>query len=170
MKKFIYIIVLGFLSCNPIVTRHISLNYPQKFSVYDSLMEVNSKIPKISSYLTIQIFQESKKYNFDTNFILAVIKQESKFDSSAISRKHAFGIMQLNPSYFPYCSTYENISTGIKHLKWCFNKAKQDTILSLASYNYGRKRAINTNKVNYPKETLDYIQKVLQFYKEYKNG
>lgn len=171
MKKIAYILlVCGILSCNPVVTRQISINYPKKLSIYDTLIEVNSKIPKNSSYMTIHLFQESKKYNFNVNFSLAVIQQESRFDSSAISSKNCANLLQLNPKYFPYCKTRDNISQGLSHLRWCFDKAKQDTVLSLASYNYGRRRALNTPKDEYPKETLNYIKKVLQYYKEYKNG
>ena len=43
------------------------------------------------------VIQQSKDLNLPVALILAVIKQESQFDPTAISSKKALGIMQINP-------------------------------------------------------------------------
>jgi soluble lytic murein transglycosylase len=76
----------------------------------------------------------SKKYNLEPSLINAVIKVESDWDSSAVSRKGAQGLMQLMPSTAknmnvknPY-NPEDNINGGAKYLRLLLDKfAWRDT-------------------------------------------
>ena len=147
-----------------------------EYSIYPKPAEYNSFV---SEY--------SEKYGVPENLIYAVIKTESKFDSSAESSVGAVGLMQMMPDTFSWLTSdrlgdrysvgmlYDpetNIKYGVYYLSWLYDKyADWDT--ALAAYNAGPG---NVDKwledpeitdtesgklVNIPfKETRNYVKKV----------
>ncbi len=114
-----------------------------------------------------------KKYALDVPLIKAVIKAESDFNPSAVSKKGAQGLMQLMPEKVKELSVadpfdpYQNIEGGIRYLRGLFEKFKGDISLVLAAYNAGENAVLKKNQVPPFKETQDYIKKVLQHKKKY---
>ena len=119
----------------------------------------------------------SKKYGVDQNLILAVIKQESNFDSTAVSSAGATGLMQLMPENFSYTGVSnpydvnENINGGTKLLKEYLDKYNGNVEMALMAYNGGpgtmQKRGVSTSSDLYkmPEETQNYVPSVLKYYR-----
>jgi soluble lytic murein transglycosylase len=63
---------------------------------------------------------------------------------------------------------HENISGGVKYLKYLLDRFNDDLRLSLAAYNAGETTVAQVNGVPNYRETKNYIAEVLHYYKEYK--
>ena len=102
-------------------------------------------------YLTI-IKDAALKNDLVKSLILAVIKVESGFDSQAVSRKGAMGLMQLMPGTAsdlgltnPF-DPVQNILGGAKYLSDCI-KTFKDLGLALAAYNAGPGKVARLKRV-----------------------
>jgi membrane-bound lytic murein transglycosylase F len=97
----------------------------------------------------------SDRYHLDWPLVMAVMKQESQFDRDAVSRKGAYGLMQIMPvtqselvdklGVTDAATPRNNIRAGIYHLNTLFRAfpkaGKEDrTKLALAAYNAGMRR------------------------------
>jgi len=121
----------------------------------------------------------SKKYGVEEALIKAVIKQESGFNQNAVSKAGAIGLMQLMPQTAralkvdPY-NPFENIEGGVRYLKSLINNFKGNKYLALAAYNggIGRMKKLGVDTIEeiskMPKETVNYVKKVMENYERYK--
>jgi soluble lytic murein transglycosylase len=112
----------------------------------------------------------SKKYDLEPSLIKAVIKVESDWDSRAVSRKGAQGLMQLMPSTAknmnvknPY-NPEDNINGGAKYLRLLLDKFDGDLSLALAAYNAGPGRIEEHGGIPPITETRKYVDRVLSLY------
>lgn len=129
------------------------------------------------------IHQESRRYGFDPELIIAVISTESSFYNWAISPKGAVGLMQLIPTTGkqvaemndivwhgkdPLLNPFLNIRLGIHYL-WMLNLKFGDIHLALTAYNHGPARVIQWLKAG---ETIPtkYAEKVLSYYQRFLNS
>jgi soluble lytic murein transglycosylase len=97
---------------------------------------------------------ESLRYNIDPFLILSIIKQESMFDSKAISRSNARGLMQLmiptaeevakwlRLAKFDLNKPEDNIKIGVRYYNYITLRYPENEQFALASYNAGPNRAI----------------------------
>lgn len=116
------------------------------------------------------ISSKSKEYNVEPSLIKAVIKAESDWDATAVSRKGAMGLMQLMPATAeemdvknPF-NPEENIEGGIKYLRYLLDKFNGDLPLALAAYNAGPKAIEKFGGVPPIPETQHYVKRVLSIY------
>ena len=124
-----------------------------------------------------EILRAAKRHNLDPDLVKAVIKVESNFNSGAISRKGAIGIMQLMPDTAddynvsnPF-NPKENIDGGTKYLKKLMEMFSGDLELTLAAYNAGENAVIKYGfRVPPYSETIDYVEKVLMHYNNLKEN
>jgi len=94
-------------------------------------------------------------YQVDWRLVLAVMRQESSFRPKAVSRKGAYGLMQIMPLTAAEVTQklgvsnaktpYNNIKTGIFHLKSLYrsfenSRGDERIKLTLAAYNAGLNR------------------------------
>lgn len=116
------------------------------------------------------------RYNIDPHLIRAVIRCESGFNHKAVSKKGAQGLMQLMPATArelkvadPF-DPEENIDGGTRYLRSLLDTFRQDLRLALAAYNAGP--TIVRKEQNVPRipETVEYVKRVLTYYRQYKNG
>ena len=107
----------------------------------------------------------------EPNLLRAVIVVESGFNSRAVSKRGAVGLMQLMPataSRFGVSNPYDprqNIHGGAQYLKFLINRFGQNVRLALAAYNAGEE-AVDRNGGQIPPftETMAYVPRVLRIY------
>ncbi|HYN53158.1 MAG TPA: lytic transglycosylase domain-containing protein [Methylotenera sp.] len=106
--------------------------------------------------------------------IHAVITVESKHNARALSKKGAYGLMQLMPATAKrFQVSYrddpkQNILAGAKYLRELLDLFNGDLNLTLAAYNAGP-GAVKKYHGRVPPyaETLNYVPKVLRYYRQY---
>lgn len=109
-------------------------------------------------------------YKLDPKLVRSMIATESGFDSRAVSRKGAQGLMQLMPSTASRVGVKnpfdpeENIRGGMEHMRFLLDTFNNDLTLSLAAYNAGENIVQRIKRVpNYP-ETKAYVRTVTSRY------
>lgn len=178
MKKIIKIlIVIAFLIAitEPARDSVLKLFYPDEYSFY--------------------IHKYSKEYHLDEYLVKGVISVESNFNSQAVSKKNAKGLMQITEETAKWCietfdidatlETYtqpeENIEIGCAYLHYLFERFDGDKTNTLASYNAGMGNVekwlkdekyssdgINLDEIPFP-ETKSYVEKVNKREKIYRD-
>lgn len=123
------------------------------------------------------IRQLSNQYDVDYHLVRAVIKVESDFNPSVVSKKGAQGLMQLMPETAQDMNVkdvfdpQDNIRGGVKYLRRLLDMFGEDLPLTLAAYNAGENVVKKYNLQIPPyQETQEYVKKVLRYFDEYKNG
>ncbi|MEK7713445.1 MAG: lytic transglycosylase domain-containing protein [Deltaproteobacteria bacterium] len=128
----------------------------------------------IGSYEAV-IQKMAARYKVEPALIKAVIKAESNFDPSALSRKGAIGLMQLMPATAvnlnvsnPY-NPHQNIEGGTKYLRNLTGLFGSDLKLVIAAYNAGENAVIKYGR-NIPpyRETRDYVKRVTTYLASYR--
>lgn len=133
--------------------------------------------------------QNGKKEIEDIFLILAIMREESRFDNYAKSRVGALGLMQLMPQTAKKMVKFEknseiynpdlNIKAGAKYLSWLLKRYK-NIYYAIAAYNAGERRVDEWIKKGYRNddefvedipylETRNYVKKVMRSYFIYKN-
>ncbi len=117
----------------------------------------------------------ASRYHVDPRLVKAVIRAESNFDYLAVSRKGALGLMQLMPLTADDMQVHDpfdprqNIFGGTRYLRKMLGLFNGNLRMSLAAYNAGPGKVSRLGRVPKYRETLNYIQKVQYFYREYKS-
>lgn len=137
----------------------------------------NNATPADMEKIYAAVDDASKKYGVNKELILAVIKQESNFDSTAVSSAGAMGLMQIMPFNFsslgisdPY-DVNQNVDGGTKLLKQNLDQYNGNIDMALMAYNAGsgtmQKRGVTSANDLYkmPAETQNYVPSVLKYYK-----
>lgn len=133
---------------------------------YDSML-----LSKASQYDSI-IEKAAISASVEPNLLRAVIVVESGFNSRAVSKRGAVGLMQLMPATairFGVSNPYdprENVHAGARYLKFLMDRFGQDVRLALAAYNAGE-AAVERNGGQIPPftETMAYVPRVLKIYR-----
>lgn len=114
-------------------------------------------------------------YGVDRGLVKAVIHTESGFNTHAISRPGAQGLMQLMPATAARyaCNDafdpQQNILAGTKHLSYLISRYKS-LELALAAYNAGEKNVDKYGGIPPFAETQDYVQRVMSRYHKLYSG
>jgi soluble lytic murein transglycosylase-like protein len=134
---------------------HYNANVLARASQYDSIIEKAAASSAV-----------------EPNLLRAVIVVESGFNSRAVSKRGAVGLMQLMPataSRFGVSNPYdpkENIHAGARYLKFLMDRFGQNVRLALAAYNAGEDAvARNGGQIPPFTETMAYVPKVLKIYR-----
>jgi len=144
----------------------------------DSVQSANAKIVQANSHghqaspeeIDQSIIMAAARHNVDPNLVRAVIKVESNFNSNAVSRKGAMGLMQLMPQTArllkvknPFDAD-QNVDAGVRHLKSLLESYNGDVNLTLAAYNAGEGAVRRSAGVPRIAETQDYVRKITHLY------
>lgn len=135
---------------------------------------------EVSNNIDDAIKLTADKYGVEEEFIKAVIKQESSFNPNAVSKVGAQGLMQLMPSTAkslgvenPF-NVLDNIDGGTRYIKRLMDAFDGNKELALSAYNggIGRMNRLGVDTVEeidkMPKETENYVSKVMGNYDKYK--
>jgi soluble lytic murein transglycosylase-like protein len=114
---------------------------------------------------------EAKSAGVEANLLRAVIAVESGFNSRAVSKRGAVGLMQLMPATatrFGVSNRYDplqNVRGGALYLGFLIKRFRQNVNLALAAFNAGE-YAVDRSAGQIPSfiETLEYVPKVLKIY------
>ena len=115
----------------------------------------------------------AEEYAVDPALVKAVIRAESSFDPSAVSRRGARGLMQLMPStarmhgVSNLHNPRDNIRAGVRHLRSLLDHFQNDAKLAVAAYNAGKRTVTRYRGLPPYRETRTYVAKVLRFRREY---
>lgn len=156
----------------PMVLTNNYINFSRKSnSILSNRNDVDIK--KIYS----AVDSAARKYGVDSNLILAIIKQESDFDSNSTSGVGAAGLMQIMPENFAHLGitdqydVNQNIDGGTKLIKEYLDQYNGNTEMALMAYNGGpgtmQRRGVSSASDLYkmPGETQNYVPKVMGYYR-----
>ena len=116
------------------------------------------------------IFRAGQREGVDPRFIHAVIQQESRYQTRAISHAGAQGLMQLMPATAKRfgCNDVNdpesNINAGTKYLSWLLKRFEGNVELALAGYNAGEGAVDKYKGIPPYKETQNYVVKIVGNY------
>lgn len=157
--------------------RSAAAEVTQYFS-HESTQSANAKIVAANAHghqasqedIDSSIVMAAARHNVDPNLVRAVVKVESNFNSNAVSRKGAMGLMQLMPSTARQLNVknpfdpQQNVDAGVRHLKSLLESYGGDVNLTLAAYNAGQGAVARNNGVPRFAETQDYVRKITNLY------
>lgn len=124
-------------------------------------------------YVMPLITEYAELYELDALLIKAVVTVESCFDTHAVSRVGAKGLMQLMPATAESVGVYnvfnarQNISGGTRYFSKMLKRYQNDHSLALAAYNAGPQAVDKYAGIPPYKETQGYVKKVLKYYTKY---
>lgn len=116
----------------------------------------------------------AQQHRVQPALLLAVMRAESSFNPTAISKAGAVGLMQLIPETAirhgvrNLYDANENITGGAKHLRYLLDRFHGNVRLAVAAYNAGERKVDRYGQIPPYKETQDYVKKVLVYYRSYK--
>ena len=116
------------------------------------------------------IVMAAARHNVDPNLVRAVVKVESNFNSNAVSRKGAMGLMQLMPQTAKQLKVNnpfdpdQNVDAGVRHLKQLLENYGGDVNLTLAAYNAGSGAVARSAGIPRFAETQNYVRRITNLY------
>ncbi|MDP4104464.1 MAG: lytic transglycosylase domain-containing protein [Bacillota bacterium] len=128
-----------------------------------SLFKTSNNIDKI-------INQAAQQNSIPAKLIKAVIQQESSFNTNAVSKTGAAGLMQLMPGTAKSLGVSDvfdpgqNVLAGSKYLKQLLDKYDGKIELALAAYNAGPANVDKYGGIPPFEETTNYVRKVSDLY------
>lgn len=116
--------------------------------------------------IKVKVKEYANKYGISEDIALALVNAESNFNPRATSPKGAMGLMQLMPGTAsgltdPY-DIDQNLNGGMKYLKQMYERYNGNWEMALAAYNWGSGNLDSKGYENRPKETQDFVCKILK--------
>jgi soluble lytic murein transglycosylase-like protein len=132
------------------------------FAATTPCVDAKAMAPKAARALVVRIATEE---NFYPDFVQAVAKAESHFNSIALSDKGAFGLMQLKPETAQrfkvnLCDPADNVRGGVRFLRALHEKYRNPLFI-LAAYNAGEGAVEGSHGVPPFPETVRFVAKVI---------
>jgi soluble lytic murein transglycosylase-like protein len=112
----------------------------------------------------------AERHKVDPALVKAVINTESGWNSLAVSRKGAVGLMQLIPETAERYGVgnrfdaAQNVEGGTTYLRSLLDRYKGDLVKSLAAYNAGERAVDQSRGVPAYPETQRYVRRVTDAY------
>jgi soluble lytic murein transglycosylase-like protein len=140
------------------------------------LPTIQGAAPRESSPLDLKqvVNTASAAYHLDPDLVNSVIRAESGFNSRAISRKGAVGLMQLMPGTAGQLGVSNpldpqaNVEGGTRYLRQLLERYNFDLVKALAAYNAGPLRVQQYRGLPPYRETHAYVAKIVHDYNQKK--
>jgi len=122
------------------------------------------------------IREASRIHGVSFPLLKAIMKAESDFNPKAVSKKGAKGLMQIMPSNFKILGIQdpfnprENVMGGALYLRQMLDRFKGKIHLALAAYNAGPDSVNRSGGIPPIRETEDYVNKVMEYYRIFREG
>jgi soluble lytic murein transglycosylase-like protein len=156
-------------------SKQVASNQKKKSSARQPTSGSRSKDPARYSRYNNLIGEAARLYQLPESFIRAVIRVESDFNPTVVSRAGAMGLMQLMPRTArsmgvsdPF-DARQNIHGGARYLRILANRFKGDLVLTVAAYNAGEGAVKKYKGIPPYKETQRYVRRVLKHYYAYRS-
>ena len=110
----------------------------------------------------------AERHGVPEELIVAMIAIESRFDTHAVSRRGARGLMQLMPATAAALGVRdpfdpeENIDGGVREVRRLMNRFRNNLPLVLAAYNAGEQAVIQHGGIPPYRETRNYVARVIR--------
>ncbi|HLV85451.1 MAG TPA: lytic transglycosylase domain-containing protein [Candidatus Sulfotelmatobacter sp.] len=144
----------------------------------ESAQSANARIVAANSHgrqaspeeIDAAIVMAAARHNVDPNLVRSVVKVESNFNSNAVSRKGAMGLMQLMPATAKQLNlknpfdAEQNVDAGVRHLKQLLESYGGDVNLTLAAYNAGAGAVARSSGIPHYAETENYVRRITNLY------
>ena len=120
------------------------------------------------------ISNASEQTGVDSRLLKAMIKAESDFNTRAVSKKGAMGLMQIMPENFKMLDLenpfdpLQNIRAGARYFQQLYKRFNGKLALSLAAYNAGPTAVDRYKRIPPYQETEEYVRRVLRYYRTFK--
>ena len=114
--------------------------------------------------------EAAERHHVDPALVRAVIQTESNWNSGAVSRRGAGGLMQLIPTTAQrfgvndLFNPQQNIDGGVRYLKTLLERYNGNLDLALAAYNAGEGAVDRAHGIPAFRETRNYVQRVQDAY------
>lgn len=116
--------------------------------------------------------QLAERHGVDHRLVESLVEVESRFNSNAVSRAGAMGLMQLMPSLArehgvddPF-EPWDNLDAGIRYLRKLLVRYEADLERTLAAYNAGPGAVDRYDGIPPYAETHEYVRRVLYRYRQ----
>lgn len=145
------------------LTNHHNKDYTNQTGYENVLAGANTYADIIS--------KASETYGVPEKLIASVMKQESNFNTNAVSSSGASGLMQLMPGTANFLGVKnafdpeQNIMGGAKYLSQMLKKFDDNIELALAAYNAGPGNVMKYGGIPPFQETMNYVTKVMNYYR-----
>ncbi len=139
--------------------------------VAPGLTGISPRVPV--KHLDRTIARHSLRHRLHPALLAAIIKAESDFDPTAVSKAGAVGLMQLMPQTARKLNVRniydpdENIGGGARLLRSLLDRFNGNLPLALAAYNAGADRVERYRTLPPIDETRRYVTKVLRLYRAF---
>lgn len=120
------------------------------------------------------IARAADRWNVEFALVKAVVHAESTFDTEAVSRAGARGLMQLMPATARLLDVadahdpQENVEGGARYLRMMLDKFRGNLELALAAYNAGPGNVQKYGGIPPFEETRHYVRKVMELSGHYR--
>jgi len=122
------------------------------------------------------ILQAAETNGIAVPLLKALIKAESNFNPRAVSHKGALGLMQIMPQNLEALNIRdpfdpkENIMGGARYFRNLVKRFEGEVHLAIAAYNAGPETVERHRGIPPIKETEDFVRRVLEYYRSYRQG
>ena len=138
--------------------------------VIAAVVEIPPSGPKVRKDIELLVQRWAPHYAIDPQLVMALIRVESRFDTTAVSPKNAQGLMQLIPATaerFGVKNAFnavDNLKGGLAYLRWLMAYFKGDVELVLAAYNAGEEAVERYRGIPPYRETRNYVKQITSVY------